>query len=160
VKTFTVYLAGPVTGLTYDGAEDWRAFAAGKLFARGVHAISPLRGQEYLRSIGEISPTGEGYATMHPLSSPRAIASQNRFDATRCGLMLVNFLGAQRVSIGTVMEIAWADLKRIPVVVAMEPEGNPHEHILINDAITHRTTTLEQAIDLAIVIGGHSVAPR
>jgi hypothetical protein len=36
--------------------------------------------------------------------------TRDRFDATRCDVLLVNLLGAERVSIGTMMEVAWADL--------------------------------------------------
>ncbi|SHG90690.1 hypothetical protein [Bradyrhizobium erythrophlei] len=152
MRPFTVYMAGPITGLTYDGAENWRAIAKTALFRSGIQGISPLRGQEYLRDIGKISGTGEGYQHLNVLSTPRGITSQNRFDATRCDLLLVNLLGATSVSIGTVMEITWADVKRIPIVVAMEPKGNPHEHMLINEVISYRVPTLEDAIRVVTVV--------
>lgn len=153
MKKYLVYLAGPITGLTYDGAEDWRAFAKSELAKSGVHGLSPLRAKDYLRQIkGELSGTGEEYAHLGVLSLPRGVMTRDRFDATRCDVLLVNFLGAKAVSIGTVMEVAWADAKRIPIVVAMEEKGNPHEHMMMNEAFGFRVTTLTEAVSLVIAI--------
>lgn len=151
----TVYLAGPITGLSYDEGQDWRDFACTELSKSGVHGLSPLRSKDYLRSInGPLSGTGEEYAHMGVLSTPRGVMTRDRFDATRCDVLLVNLLGSQRVSIGTVMEIAWADLKRTPIVVAIEPEGNPHEHMMINEAIGFRVPSLGEAVHVTRAILG------
>ena len=69
-------------------------------------------------------------------------ATRDRFDATRCDLLFVNLLGAKETSIGTVMEIAWADLLRKPIVLAIEPEGNIHDHGMIKEAIGFRVPSL------------------
>lgn len=151
--THTIYLAGPITGLTYDGAEDWRAYARIELARAGIRALSPLRGKEYLRSIpGNLTADCAGYDVLSCLSSPRGIMTRDRFDATRCDVLIVNLLGAKAVSIGTVMEIAWADSVRTPVVVVMEPSGNPHEHAMITEAIGFRVTTLDEALHVAKAI--------
>ena len=150
---FLVYLAGPITGLTYDGAEDWRQFAKDILRDVGIKALSPLRAKDYLRQVGgPLSGTGEEYAHLGVLSTPRGVTTRDRYDATRCDVLLVNLLGADRVSIGTVMEIAWADAKRTPIVVAREEKGNIHEHMMINEAVGFRVTTLEQALDIVKAI--------
>lgn len=39
----SVYLAGPISGLTFDDAQDWRGHAATFLASRGVVGLSPLR---------------------------------------------------------------------------------------------------------------------
>lgn len=142
----TVYLAGPITGLTFDGCTDWRKTAEADLATVGVKGLSPMRGKEYLQSIGVLSGTGKEYAHMGLLSTPRAVMTRDRFDCTRCSVVLVNLIGAKAVSIGTVMEMAWADLSRIPLVVAIEPEGNPHEHMMVQEAIGFRVASLEEAL--------------
>jgi hypothetical protein len=152
VRKFTTYMAGAITGLTYDGAEDWRAFAKAELAKYDIHGLSPLRGKEYLRGIPALTADCAGYGDLNCMSSPRGIMTRDRYDATRCDVLLVNLLGTQRVSIGTVMEMAWADLSRIPIVVAMEPTGNPHEHAMIGEAIGFRVPTLEEAIHVVIAI--------
>lgn len=154
-----VYLAGPITGLTYDDGQDWRVYASAHLRKSGISGLSPLRGKEYLRALNApISGTGEEYAHMGVLSTPRGVMTRDRYDATRCDVLLVNLLGAKKVSIGTVMEIAWADLKRIPIVVAMEPEGNPHEHMMISEAIGYRVPSLDDALHVVRAILGEAQA--
>ena len=116
----TVYLSGPIAGLTYDDGQDWRTVAEASLKEAGIQGLSPLRAKGYLRQVGEISGHGREYADMGVLSTPKAVLARDHFDATRCDVLLVNLLGAKRVSIGTVMEIAFAYEARIPIVCAME----------------------------------------
>lgn len=153
---FLVYLAGPITGLSYDGAEDWRAYAKGKLGEFGIKGLSPLRAKDYLRSLDVLSGTGEEYAHLGVLSTCRGVMTRDRYDATRCDVLLVNLLGAKSVSIGTVMEIAWADLKRTPIVVAMEATGNCHAHMMISEAIGFSLPTLDQALDVVAAIADNA----
>lgn len=160
-RQFQVYLAGAITGLTYDGAEDWRAYAKSELKKFDIRGLSPLRAKDYLRQVnGTISGTGEEYAHLGPLSLPRGVMTRDRYDATRCDVLLVNLLGATKVSIGTVMEIAWADAKRIPIVVAMEPSGNPHEHMMIAEAIGFRVPALDDALHIIKAIIDNEPVPH
>lgn len=156
---FLVYLAGPITGLSYDGAEDWRRFAKVRLASSGIKAVSPLRAKEYLRAVpGALTGTGEEYQHLGVLSTPRGVMTRDRYDATRCDALLVNLIGADRVSIGTVMEIAWADLCRTPIVVAIEPRGNPHEHMMIAEAIGFRVPSIDEALHVVRAIADNAAA--
>ena len=141
----TVYLAGPISGLTFDGANDWRERAQAFFAARGVQGLSPLRGKEYLRALGELSPqcVKEGQANV--LSLPRSIMTRDFYDCTNSDVILANLLGASRVTIGTVMEIAWGFQCRTPIVLCME-EGNVHEHAMVNEAFGYRVATLEEGL--------------
>lgn len=143
-----VYLAGPITGLNFTGATSWRSAVAGQLADVGIKAYSPMRAKEYLSKLDSISGHGKEYAHMGVLSTPRAVMTRDRFDATRCDVIFVNLLGAKTPSIGTIMEIAWADAKRIPIVCAIEPEGNPHEHMMVTEAIGFRCATLDEAVHI------------
>ena len=155
--TPTVYLAGPISGCSYDGCTEWREQAISELAEAGIKGLSPMRANEYLKSVETdcgFSSTCEEYGHLSPLSGPRGIMTRDRFDATRCDVLLVNLLGATKVSTGTVMEIAWADLRRTPIVVAMEASGNPHEHAMITEAIGFRCSTLEEAIQVTKAVIG------
>lgn len=148
--TGLVYLAGPITGLTYDGAQDWRDAVTPRLFP--AVGLSPLRGKEYLRQIGELSGHGEEYKHLGCLSTPRGVMTRDYFDATRCDVILANLGGAKSVSTGTVMEIAWGFQAKIPIVAVMEASGNPHEHMMINEAIGYRVETLDEAVHVVRMI--------
>lgn len=152
----TVYLAGPITGFTFDGCTDWRNYARDELAKVGIQGLSPMRGKEYLESIARdkvFTADGDKYSEHGVLSTNRGIMTRDRWDATRCDVLLVNFLGSEKASIGTCMEIAWADLKRTPIVCVMAP-GDPHQHGMILEAIGYRVSTLDNALAIIKAILG------
>lgn len=151
-SNFLVYLAGPISGLTYDGAEAWREEARTALEPSGIKTLSPLRGKDYLKAIGVIDQIGVAYAAMGVLSTSRGVITRDRYDATRCDALLVNLLGASRISIGTMFEIAWADLKRIPIVLMMEAEGNVHDHMMLREQTGYQVESLEAAVHVLKMI--------
>lgn len=150
----SVYLAGPITGLTYDSASDWRSDAIHEFKLVGIAAFSPLRAKNYLRAFGELDSAGtpEGkYIGVNPLSDPKGIMGRDRFDVRTRDMVLVNFLGAERVSVGSCIEIGWADAWRKPVVAVME-EDNVHRHAMVNEACNFIVPTLEEAIEIVKVV--------
>ena len=140
----TVYLVGPVTGELYTKANDWRRYASDR-FPEWLVPISPLRGQQYLKDVG---PMAENYAGQ-ALSTPQGIRAKGMNDVNTCDGILVNFLKAPRVSIGSVMEIAWAYWLRKPIVIVMEPD-NLHQHVCIKDAASAIVPTLDDGIRLIV----------
>ncbi|MBH0113235.1 nucleoside 2-deoxyribosyltransferase [Novosphingobium sp. YJ-S2-02] len=152
MKRYTVYLAGPISGLGYAAATDWRASAIDWLEQHGIQGLSPLRAKDYLSHITAdvgFSETCEDYAQLSALSTQRGVMDRDRFDATRCDVLLVNLLGATKVSVGTVMEIAWADQKRTPIIALIEADrSNVHEHAMVNEAIGFRAPSLEEGLHL------------
>jgi len=147
---YRVYLAGPITGTTYQGANDWRIWAMGELEQAGIVGVNPLRAKEYLESYGILEAQ---YIDIHPFSTNKGITSRDRFDVIRCDLMLAYFPKDpnRRVSIGTCIEFGWADLNRTPVICAME-EGNIHEHGMLLEIMGWRCHTLEEAVAYAKAI--------
>ena len=139
----TVYLSGPITGCSYGGCTDWRKYVAEHL-ARDIVAVSPLRGKEYLKTLDSMPHTLEDKA----MSSQRGIMTRDRHDTSTCDATLANLLDTKIVSIGTVMEIAWADMLRKPIVLVMEKEGNLHDHPMIREAAGYRVETLDEGIVL------------
>lgn len=119
-----VYLAGPITGHNYETASNWRDKAWRYLDEFGINAYSPMRGKSYLSKEDMIQ---DSYSD-HTMSSINGINVRDYNDCRTSDAVLVNFIGCgDRVSIGTVMEIAWARAFQIPVVIVMEKE-NIHKH--------------------------------
>lgn len=143
-----IYLAGPIAGLDYAGANTWRRRVKDELKEHGIESYSPMRAKEYLSKVSNFAKDCTPYGAENVLSSNRGITTRDRWDATRCDLLFVNLIGATAVSIGTICEIAWADLKRIPIVCAMEPEGNPHQHGMIMEMLGFRVPSLSDAIEI------------
>lgn len=141
--TRTVYLAGPISGLTYDGAQSWRDAVKDALAPR-IHAYSPLRAKQHLRAHGVLE---QSYETS-PLSTDRGINTRDHHDCMTCDLIFCYLLGAPRISVGTVMEVAWAFAYRKPLVLVMEPTGNLHDHPMLRECVGFRTNDLDEAIQI------------
>lgn len=156
----TVYLAGPIAGLSYEGATEWRTAAADMLEVvsygglTGVKTLSPLRAKDYLPKDKPLTNEDiDKYAAISVLSSPRGIMCRDHNDATTCDVMLIYLFGAKKISVGTVMELAWAYQNRTPVVCVMEA-GNVHEHPMVAEAIDFRVDTLDEAVKVVKSILG------
>jgi nucleoside 2-deoxyribosyltransferase len=150
-----VYLAGPITGLTLDQGQEWRQFVAAEFSLWGIKTRSPLRGKSYLASEGVLGPADYGH--IHPLSSDKGIVTRDRNDTINADLIFANLLGADRISGGTCIELGWADMARIPTIVVMEPEGNPHDAHMVRGVAGYVMHTLPAALDLALTILGQDL---
>lgn len=154
--TKRVYLAGPITGLTYDEGNQWRQYAASRLAP--IEAMSPLRGKEFLQKYGPLTAT---FNSNKALSTSRGIMTRDFNDCRTSDAILCNLLGAKRVSVGTVMEIAWAHAFQIPLILVMEESGNPHEHAMIEEAYGYRVPTLDEGIAITkSVLLPHEAQPK
>lgn len=143
-----IYLAGPISGLSFRECTDWREQFAVLLSHRNIECFSPMRGKEFLRKKEVIH---HDYPE-DVLSTQRAIMTRDFFDCTTCDIVVANFLGAKSVSIGTSMELAWAYQAHKPVICVMEAEGNPHDHPMIREAIGFRVGTIQAAADTAELV--------
>lgn len=136
-----VYLAGPISGLSWDAATDWRDYAKTN-FLPHIVGLSPLRGKDYL---SQEKVLGKTYPDTL-MSNARTINSRDRFDTKRADLVLMNLLGAKTVTIGTMIEIGWANMAGVPIVLMMEKEGNVHEHPMVRECSGFFAETLEQGV--------------
>ena len=145
-----VYLAGPITGLTYGDCTDWREYAQKTLGAVGITGVSPLRAKNYLKTCeGEL--IGDEYFDK-VLSCAKGITTRDRWDAMNCDLLLVNLLGAEKVSIGTMIEYGWADAARNPIITVIEEDDNRHDHAMVRELTGFRVETLDEGLNVAKAI--------
>jgi nucleoside 2-deoxyribosyltransferase len=138
------YLAGAITGLSFDDGQNWRQTAKTLLYEMGIDGYSPLRGKSFLRKLDVIPAIPN---TTKPMSTGKGIVTRDVYDVTSSDAVLINVLGAKTVSIGTVMEIAIGHVSRKPMVLVME-EGNIHEHPFVLEMVGYRVDTLQDGIDI------------
>jgi len=144
-----VYLAGPITGLTYGECTDWRQCAIADLAASGIVGISPMRCKEFLAKVGVIH--GGDHGDHLGIARPSGYITRDRFDVQRCDVVLINLLGAKTVSIGTMVEIGWADACRKPIVLVIEP-GNVHHHGFVDYLTHYKVETLQDGLTVVKAI--------
>ena len=151
MKIHQVYLAGPITGVTYDGCTEWRDYVKNKL-PDHIETLSPMRGKQRLAEKASGKPILDCYEE-DKLTSSKGINCRDYFDCKRADVIFVNFLGATRISVGTVMEIAWARAFEKPVICVMEKD-NIHQHSMLNFACGFIVESIDEGIDiLESVIG-------
>jgi len=145
-KQYLVFCSGPITDLNFDSATNWRNVVRNKM-PLNIKAVSPLRCKEYLCHEKKIADSYEDI----PLSSEKGITTRDRNDVMRCDLLFVNLLGTEKVSIGTVMEIAWADMLRKPIVLVMD-KNNIHDHAMIRCCSGFIVSSLDEGIEITKAI--------
>lgn len=141
-----IYLAGPITGLSYEAATKWREDVKESL--PEYECFSPLRAKWYLQQYAQLPAVS---TSDKPLSSAKGILCRDYFDCSTADLIIVNFLNAKRISIGTVAEIAWAWQARKPIIAIMNSK-NVHEHDFLNEMIAYKVSTVNDAKSLARAI--------
>ena len=146
-----VYLSGPISGLTVNQAQNWRGYVTERLLAKGFEVLNPLRGAE-----GQ-QPPRKRLSSKSPEDAPelsdRAFVARDRYDVLNCDVVLCNLIGAERVSIGTLFELAWAMMANKLTVVVMEKRDNIHSHAFVREAglVFH---DLDEAVDYILTCAG------
>jgi len=121
----TVYLAGPITGLTHDDARyGWRAQFK-SLLPQHIECNSPMRGKEMLRGRGVLGATTDNYPENALLSSA-GITTRDFNDVRTCDAMVACFLeSGGRLSGGTFMEYGFAHALQKPII-GIGPVDDPN----------------------------------
>jgi nucleoside 2-deoxyribosyltransferase len=121
-----------------------------KLKSYGYDVLCPMIGKEYLKE--EKSLHGEGYFT--PSSNNHAIKARDMWMVRQSDILLADFSSAEVASIGSCMELAWANMLG-KHVISIIPEDNVHRHAFILECSDIVFTTISEAyIYLRGLVGG------
>jgi nucleoside 2-deoxyribosyltransferase len=150
----SIYLCGPIGGCSYKECTDWRKYVANNI-GEDILALSPMRAKEYLSNETNIKLSYE--TTI--LSSAVSITARDRNDIMNCDLLFVNLLAATKITIGSMIELGWADAWRKPIVLIMEPD-NIHNHPIVNSLAGFRASTLDEGIFITKAILSSDLARK
>jgi hypothetical protein len=148
---FSVYLGGPIAGLSYFEATVWRDYVLRAFdgICPDIRCFSPMRHKPFLQTepvIDGDAASRVGYS--HPLASDKGIVARDRMDCTRADLILFNLVEQpDRLFAGTCIEIGWGDAARIPMVAALTP-GSVWDHPMVRQMIPFIVPSLDEAIEL------------
>lgn len=135
-----VYIAGKISGYSYDEVVNYFKQTADRLEKIGYETMHPMLGKSALRT--EIAMKSEGYG--NPESTNHAIIERDRWMVENSDIILCDLTMANRVSIGSVMELAWAEYLHKLVIVVME-NSNIHRHAFVLEAADVIFETIEEA---------------
>ena len=147
-----VYLAGTITGLTAEDAIDWREEFTRKarIDSEGrLVCASPMRLKDHLRGTGVIN--GDEIVPGGFLDTARAVVQRDIFDVRTCDVVVMNIAGADRISVGTMVELGLATAWRKFVILVMD-EGNIHEHIFTRECASIVVPTLADAHEVLLAL--------
>lgn len=125
-----IYLARPISGRSYDEVMKYYFTAVKALENRGFDVLCPMTGKTYLRT--ELEFKAHGYDE-YPTSTNHAIMERDRWMVKKADIIYANLSNSDRVSIGTMMELAWAHDHGKHSIVVME-DGNVHQHAFVLEA--------------------------
>lgn len=146
----TIYLAGPMTGLTWEEATEWRDMATLRLTPQW-RVITPVRGQtKYNKAtMGDVitaSTMTEEQPSLPLAYTATGITAQDQFYIDQSDWLLVNFLNANRVSIGTVWEMGYAWGRNKMIISVIEP-NSIHDHPFVRRRSHVFVPDLDEAIE-------------
>lgn len=119
----SIYLAGPITGKSYQDARyGWRKQFVAMLESRGAGHIqchSPMRERDALQDEKFISADC-GYPSLTGFGTSKGILTRDHNDVMNSDLVVANFLGTTSVSVGTCVEVGFAYAHRKPLIAVLE----------------------------------------
>lgn len=124
----TIYCARPISGCDYQLVVDYYHRIGSRLSLAGFRVLTPMCGKEYLRTDPKLKAHGHGA----PVSTNHAVKERDKWMVQTSNLVFVNLIDTDRVSIGSVMELAWADAFGAHSIVALSAE-NIHRHAFVLD---------------------------
>ncbi len=133
--SYSCYLSGAITHLKMGKALTWRAHTAEKLLEAGITVLDPLRGSTF-PSRKVVKPE-EHDKVIYPMLQDRVLVRRDMSDVVRLAdSMLCNLIDNEKVSIGTMFELAWAMQANIFVAIALGKltKKNVHNHPFVRDA--------------------------
>jgi len=122
-----VYVAHPITGSTRDQVLGYYARIQAALIPNGFTVYWPMIAKGPLKP--ETTYKSTGYDAF-PQSTNHAIRNRDRFMVKHCDILYLDLTGTTTVSIGCVMELAWASDAGKHIVVIMAKE-NIHRHAFV-----------------------------
>lgn len=117
-----IYLAGPIEGLTYRAAAQWRHYVEYKL-DRFCDILSPLRG----RDVEDEDQIMQGSSARNVLESAASITLRDLADVRRADAVLV-YIENDSPGFGTCVEIGIALERHTPVILVIPPTHPLRSH--------------------------------
>lgn len=172
----SIYLAGPISNITYDESVNWRNrfilefishLIAEKRFVNEngdvdylfiknkYNFLSPMRHKENLSNClinkSNIEELSKKDSFLNAICNSKAIITRDYNDVLNCSCIVANLTG-DKISIGTVMEIAWAKVLSKPVVAILNENNNIYDHPMINECLGFQVYSIKDAVKVVSTV--------
>lgn len=144
----TIYIGGRISGTTYDECVEYFNQTKDELEFAGFKVLSPMTAKAALRvNYKDRELPTSGYT--EPTSTNHAIFERDQWCVRQCDIFYLNLMATQvdqHVSIGGIMELAWAALLGKHTVVSL-PADNIHRHAFVLEGADIIYPTHEEAME-------------
>lgn len=147
-----IYCAGPIAGKSYTEATDWYFKLASAIQFSDIQLITPMRGKSFLQNEENLNHT---YA--HVLASSKGITTRDRWDVMRCDAVCANLTNDQAISIGTMIELGWADAFKKPVIMICNENSIYDLHGMVSEIAGFKVRTLEEAAEVIMYLSSQAM---
>lgn len=139
-----IYLAGPISGKSYDEVVTLYKEKIEIFTKMGYEILCPMTGKSYLRN--ELEFKEHGYNNF-PVSTNHAIFERDKWMVQNSDIILADLSNCgERISIGTMMELAWASFLGKHTIIIL-PKENIHRHAFVLESGDIIFETLEESIE-------------
>lgn len=161
----SVYLAGAITGLTYEDARyGWRKDFADAivLFDTSIEILSPMRGKGHIQGYSDTNNLITGHAssdyTDNVMSTGKGIVARDRWDTKRASVVVANLKDTPPgvVSMGTCVEFGWRD-GHGPLVMIVPPHDptiagkqHAHDHLMLLEIADFIVYSVADSVNLTL----------
>ncbi|MCK9371263.1 nucleoside 2-deoxyribosyltransferase [Candidatus Dojkabacteria bacterium] len=140
----SIYCAHQISGLTWDDVINYYKATKTKLENLGYEVLIPMTGKSVIRT--EVKDKFKPNDYTSPLATNHAIFERDKWMVTKADILYLNVLGCTTISIGSMMELAWASLLGKYTIVVME-KGSVYEHAFVAEAADTIFNTEEEAVE-------------
>ena len=142
-----IYLAGQIGGLDYADTIGWRKYVSINL-GEDFLCLSPMRSKDFLEKTGvDVELLSFDDPVEKAVTSSKGIVARDRNDVYTCDAVFINLLNITKVSIGTMIEIGWANAYNKPIVLVMD-KGNLHDHLMVTEIASFIVPDLNSGITI------------
>ena len=127
-----IYLSRPMAGRGFAEVDEWYTREVNFCRGLGLDVFHPWLSEEELGPDKRFVATGHDHASA-PTATTNAIVGRDRWMATNVDLLLTDLTEAQTVSIGCMMELAWAYDHGAHTIVVMK-DKSVHRHAFVTGA--------------------------
>lgn len=141
-----IYVARPFKGFDIQEVRSYLVSIGKELAHYGYRMLYSLAGKD------DLDGTLLSHGYDHPIARDHAVFERDRWMATKADIVLVDLSMAGEVSIGCVMELAWAAQAGRHTIVVMTKD-NPHWHAFVLEAADVVFETLDEALNYLEALG-------
>lgn len=150
MRELSVYLAGPINGLTIEEATGWRNHIINYFFNDPVHFFNPMKGKDHVVKSGEVITNTNLDPHFTKIFSAHGIFSRDINMINASDIVFAHFPHGAPISHGTMFEIGYAYANHKIIIASMNGNNGCDRIGFLNHPFVSTPCVCFGDLDLAI----------